>query len=201
MSNRMFSTAAAAVLLGTGCVAPMSHNVTGRSLGRGTVGVDAGAVLVSNDSGEGFIPSAKVAYGITEGFDMGLQVDFLSTGFYCRKSFVNREKGLSLAGVAGLGLSIGGIYAYTGPVISIRTGAFEPYFGPRLNLVIYGDNSSSSSVINWNEGSFVYPQATLGFCLWASGRLGFNGEVTYLIGETGLDDAQMVGMAGLMLRL
>jgi hypothetical protein len=201
VSNRIIFMAAVAVLIGAGCVAPMSHNLTGRSLEQRALGIDAGAVFISDESAEGFLPAVKVAYGISRDFDIGLQFDFLSTGFYGRKSFVNREEGLSFAGVAGLGLAAGGFYAYTGPVVSIRAGAFEPYFGPRLNLVIYGDNDSSSSIINWKEGSFVYPQATLGFCLWASGRVGCNGEVTYLIGETGLDDAVLTGMAGLMLRL
>jgi hypothetical protein len=186
------------VVLAAGCVAPLSHNLTGRSLGGGTFGIDAGALA---GPGEGALPALKVAVGLSESADLGLQFDTFSLGFFGRKSFINnRETGPSLAGVIGLGMAAGGYYGYAGPVLSFKTGGFEPYLGARLNFVTY-DESDSSSSISWEGGDFTYPQATLGFCFWFSRRVALNAEASALIGETGVLDAGMVGLAGLSFRL
>lgn len=186
------------VVLAAGCVAPLSHNLTGRSLGGGTFGIDAGALV---GPGEGVLPALKVAVGLSESADLGLQFDTFSLGFFGRKSFINnRETGPSLAGVIGLGMAAGGYYGYAGPVFSYKTGGFEPYLGARLNLVSYEDSDSSSS-ISWDAGDFAYPQATLGFSFWFSRRVALNAEASALIGDTGVLDAGIVGLAGLSFRL
>lgn len=187
-----------AAILATGCVAPLSHNLTGRSLGGGTFGIDAGGVV---GPGEGALPALKVAVGLSESADLGVQFDTFSLGFFGRKSFINNsETGASLAGVAGLGIAAGGWYGYAGPVFSYKTCRFEPYFSTRVNFVTYEDSDSSSS-ISWEGGDFVYPQMTLGFSFWLSRKAALSVEASALIGEAGVLDAGIVGMAGLSFRL
>lgn len=185
-------------VLTVGCVAPLSHNLTGRSLGSGTFGLDAGAVV---GPGEGALPALKVAVGISESTDLGVQFDTFSLGFFGRKSFINSPvEGPSLAAVTGLGIAAGGWYGYAGPVFSYKTCRFEPYFSPRVNFVSYEESDSSSS-ISWEGGDFVYPQVTLGFSFWLSRKVALSAEASALIGKAGVLDAGIVGMAGLSFRL
>lgn len=185
------------LMLAAGCVAPMSHGFTGSSLGRGKVGLDGGAVLGPG----GAVLSAKAALGVTDNMDIGAQFDLLSAGLFGKNSFINRDRGLSLAGVAGLGVAAGGYYGYAGPVVSLRSGPFEPYLGPRINVVRYGE-SKSGSFVSWDEGTFLYFQATLGSVLWITGSLGAGIEASVFIGNDGLVDfEEIIGMAGLMIRL
>lgn len=200
--NKYLAAAAALtllVLLPSGCVAPMSNNLTGRSLGSGKVGLDGGVVFASG--GDGVVPSVKTAVGVSQDLDLGAQYDLFSIGLFARNSFINNDEDLSLAGVLGLGIAASGFYGYTGPVISYKAGALEPYFGPRLNVVSYGE-SDSSSFISWEGGTFTYFQLTLGTVLWMSEGIGLNMETSVFMGDAGLVDFEdIVGMGGLTFRL
>lgn len=200
--NKHFASGAALtllVLLASGCVAPMSNNFTGRSLGSGKVGLDGGVVLASG--GDGAVPSAKMAVGVSQDLDLGAQYDLFSIGLFARNSFINNDESLSLAGVLGMGIAASGFYGYTGPVISYRTGALEPYCGPRLNVVSYGE-SDSSSFISWEGGTYTYLQLTLGTIIWMTRGMGLNFETSVFMGDPGLVDFDdIVAMGGLTFRL
>lgn len=171
------------LILTSACIAPLSSNFTGRSLGRGKIGLDGGAVLA-----ESAIPSFKLAVGLSSNFDLGAQYDGFSLGVFAKNSFINgRDRGFSLAGVLGVGVVSGGAYAYAGPVLSVKAGAFEPYLVGRVNFVAYG-SSDSSSTISWDAGQYFYFQGTLGSVVWLSRCLGLNIEASVYAGPSGMTE-------------
>jgi len=186
----------ASLILTWSCLAPLSNNFTGRSLGQGRVGLEGGAVTAGS-----VLPFFKFSVGLSRDFDLGLQYDSFSLGLFGKYSFLNNQaSGFSLAGVAGGGIAVGGGYAYAGPALSYKLGALEPYFVARYNFVSYG-KSSSSSGMSWDAGNYSYFQFTLGGVLWLGKGFGLNAEASFFSGLLGIED--MVGatvLAGAKIR-
>lgn len=156
----------------------MATNFTGRSLGKGNIGFDGGAIVYGS-----VVPSLKFAFGATQKLDVGLQLDSLSAGIFGKYSFINGiERGFSLAGFAAAGACIGGYYFYTGPVISVKSGMFEPYLAARINLVHFGQAFDYDD--EWIDlGGYSYFQFTLGNIFWIGKRLGLAIEATAFSGN------------------
>jgi hypothetical protein len=185
------------LVLACSCLAPLSNNFTGRSLGQGKVGLEAGVVAAGSA-----LPVFKLSVGLSRDFDLGLQYDSFSLGLFGKYSFLNnQESGFSLAGVAGGGITVSGGYVYAGPVLSCKLGTLEPYFVGRFNFVSYGKSSSSSALITWEAGQYTYLQFTLGGVLWVWRGFGLNGEISFYSSSLGL--TEMPGatvLAGLKIR-
>lgn len=174
----------AILILACSCLAPLSNNFTGRSLGKGKVGLEGGVIIAAGSA----LPAFKFSYGLSRSFDLGLQYDSFSLGLFGKYSFLNnQESGFSLAGVAGGGATVGGGYAYAGPAFSYKIGALEPYVVGRYNYVSYGEQTSSSG-LSWEAGTHSYFQFTFGGVLWLGKGFGLNAEVSYFSGLLGIED-------------
>ena len=173
----------ASLVLTCSCLAPLSSNFTGRSLGQGKVGLEGGAIAAGSA-----LPVLKLSIGLSRNFDLGLQYDSFSLGLFGKYSFINnQESGFSLAGVAGGGATGGGAYGFAGPAFSVKLGAFEPYAVGRYNFVSFGE-SSSSSRLSWEAGQHSYFQFTFGGLLWLGKGFGLNAEVSFFSGILGIED-------------
>ena len=185
------------LLVLSGCVAPFSSNFTGRSLGKGKIGLDGVAGLGEVDWG-GF----KLAYGMTSNLDIGLQIELLTLGLFGKYSFRNTiENGFSSAALFGLGTTVNGMYVYTGPVLSYKMNFFEPYFVGRYNYVNYSETEDFWSSDTVEAGDYSYFQLTFGSILWISRKVGLNFELSTFSGTTGLLDFEgPIFLGGLKLR-
>jgi len=181
----------------SGCVAPFSSNFTGRSLGKGKIGLDGVAGLGEVEWG-GF----KLAYGMTSNLDIGLQIELLTLGLFGKYSFRNTiENGFSSAALFGLGTTVNGMYVYTGPVLSYKMNFFEPYFVGRYNYVHYSETKDIWSGDAIEAGNYSYFQLTFGSILWISRKVGLNFELSTFSGTTGfLDFEGPIFLGGLKLR-
>jgi len=153
------------LLVLSGCVAPLSSNFTGRSLGKGKIGLDAEALPLGE---EAVLPALKLAYGMTSDLDIGLQIELSTLGILGKYSFINStENGFSSAALFSLGATANGMYAYTGPVLSYKMAFFEPYFVGRYNYVHYNEEIEDI----WfgdtiaEAGNYSYFQFTFGSIL------------------------------------
>ncbi len=166
----------------SGCVAPLSSNFTGRSLGKGKLGLDAGAIPLGE---EAWCPAAKVAVGMTSNLDIGLHLEPFALGLFGKYSFTNTiENGFSSAGLFGVGLTANGMYAYTGPILSYKMDFVEPYFVGRYNYVRISEDIED---IWFGEtiaeaGNYYYFQFTFGGNLWITRKLGLNFELSTFSG-------------------
>jgi hypothetical protein len=173
----------ASLILACSCLAPLSNSFTGRSLGKGKVGLEGGAIAAGSA-----LPVLKFSVGLSSNLDLGLQYDSFSLGLFGKYSFINnQESGFSLAGVVGGGATVGGGYAYAGPAFSYKIGALEPYVVGRYNFVSYGESSSSSG-LSWEAGNHSYFQFTLGGVVWLGKGFGLNAEVSFFSGLLGIED-------------
>ena len=173
----------ASLVLACSCLAPFSNNFTGRSLGKGKVGLEGGVIAAGSA-----LPVFKFSYGLSRNLDLGLQYDSFSLGLFGKYSFINdQESGFSLAGIAGGGATVGGGYAYAGPALSYKIGALEPYVVGRYNFVSY-EESDSSVGMSWEAGNHNYFQFTFGSVLWIGKGFGLNAEVSFFSGLLGIED-------------
>jgi hypothetical protein len=173
----------ASLILASSCLAPLSNNFTGRSLGQGKVGLEGGAVTAGS-----VLPVFKLSVGLSRDFDLGLQYDSFSIGLFGKYSFMNnQESGFSLAGVAGGGATVGGGYAFAGPALSFKLGAFEPYAVGRYNFVSYKESDSAVGM-SWEAGQHTYFQFTFGGVLWLGKGFGLNAEVSFFSGVLGIEE-------------
>jgi len=188
------------LLVLSGCVAPLSSNFTGRSLGKGKLGLDAGAVPLGE---EAWYPAGKLAYGMTSDLDIGVQIELSTLGLFGKYSFINSsENGFSSAALFSLGATANGMYAYTGPVLSYKMDFFEPYFVGRYNYVHYNEEIKDiwfgETIVE--AGNYSYFQFTFGSILWITRKVGLNFELSTFSGTTDLFDFEvpifMVGLKG-----
>jgi len=188
------------LLVLSGCVAPLSSNFTGRSLGKGKIGLDAAAVHLGE---EAWCPATKLAYGMTSNLDIGLQFELFTIGLFAKYSFINTiENGFSSAALFSLGATTNGMYAYTGPVLSYKMDFVEPYFVGRYNYVHYNEEIEDI----WfgdtiaEAGNYSYFQFTFGSILWITRKVGLNFELSTFSGTTGLPELEgpifIVGLKG-----
>jgi len=168
-----------------GCVAPLTSNFSGRSLGKGKVGFDAAGV----GFGDMKVGAFKFAYGAAPDFDLGLQLEYGCMGLFGKYALRNpRENGLAFAALFGGGMITNGAYAYAGPILSFKMDLMEPYIVGRYNYVYYKE------VFNlWNgygEGSegYSYLQFTFGNIFWLSRHMGFHIELSTMVGDTDFTD-------------
>lgn len=186
------------LLVLSGCVAPLSSNFTGRSLGKGKIGLDGEALAL----GEARWPALKLAYGMTSNLDIGLQIELLALGLFGKYSFINTiENGFSSAALFGLGATVNGMYVYTGPVLSYKMNFFEPYFVGRYNYVHYSETEDIWGGDTIEAGNYSYFQLTFGSILWITRKVGLNFELSTFSGTTGLLEFEgPIFMGGLKLR-
>jgi hypothetical protein len=183
----------------SGCIAPLSSNFSGRSLGKGKTGLDVGALAFGEEGGG---PALKFAYGMTPHFDIGLQFEFFTQGLFGKYSFINPAgNGFALAGLFGGGTTVNGVYAYTGPVLSYKINFFEPYFVGRYNYVHYNETTDIWSGDIIEAGNYFYFQLTFGSIIWINRKIGLNFEVSAFSGTTWLSELEgPVFMGGLKFR-
>ncbi len=188
------------LLVLSGCVAPLSSNFTGRSLGKGKLGLDAGAVSLGE---EAWHPAGKLAYGMTSDLDIGVQIELSTLGLFGKYSFINSsENGFSSAALFSLGATANGMYAYTGPVLSYKMDFVEPYFVGRYNYVHYNEEIKDiwfgETIVE--AGNYSYFQFTFGSILWITRKVGLNFELSTFSGTTGLPELEgpifIVGLKG-----
>ncbi len=178
----------------TGCaIAPLSNNFTGRSLGKKGVEIEGGAVVAG-----AAIPSFKFSYGVSSDFDLGIHYDSYCIGLFGKYSIINNNEGFATAGLFGGGATVNGYYLYAGPVLSFKTGFFEPYFVGRFNYVHYDEFESDFDI---EPGNYSYLQLTGGSVFWISKKIGLNVEVSAFTGATGAGEiAAPIFLGGLRLR-
>ena len=91
-------------------------------------------------------------------------------------------EGLSVSGLAGIGASFDASYVFVGPVLSFKTGIFEPHLVERFNYVNYPERkanvSDSVGEIHVDPGKYWYFQHTLGFFVWPIDWLGVGLEAS-----------------------
>jgi hypothetical protein len=164
------------LLVLSGCVAPLSSNFTGRSLGKGKIELDGVSGLGEEvESWGGF----KLAYGMTSNLDIGLQIELVTLGLFGKYSFINSiENGFSSAALFGLGATGNGMYVYTGPVLSYKMNFFEPYIVGRFNYVHYSETEDIWSGDTIEAGNYSYFQFTFGGILWLDRKVGLNFELS-----------------------
>jgi hypothetical protein len=189
------------LLVLSGCVAPLSSNFTGRSLGKGKIGLDVGGAIPSGE--ETWLPALKVAKGITPDLDIGVQIELSTLGIFGKYSFINStENGFSSAALFSLGAHTKGMYAYTGLVLSYKMDFFEPYFVGRYNYVRYNEEIRGiwfgETIVE--VGNYSYFQSTFGGILWITRKVGLNFEFSTFSGTIGWlefeDPIFMVGLKG-----
>ena len=186
------------LLVLSGCVAPFSSNFTGRSLGKGKIGVDIGAIPYGEES---VLFAGKVAVGATPDLDIGGQIELSSLGIFGKYSFINStENGFSSAVLFSLGATTHGMYAYSGPVLSFKMDFVEPYFVGRLNYVHYSEDIEGfwfgEPIVA--AGSYSYLQFTFGGILWIHRKLGLTFELsTFSKSAEVLEKDESVFMIGL----
>ncbi|MGZ3692682.1 MAG: hypothetical protein ACXWQO_00315 [Bdellovibrionota bacterium] len=169
------------LLLVQGCaVAPLSNHITARTNGKGDSLLSAGSTIGVGD--RGWVPSLKYSIGLSDNFDLGFQYEVVEYGTWGKYAFINNgEEGFSLAGLVGLGASFDGFYGYIGPIVSYKTGIFEPYFLTRFNYVHYPEQKFAEGTIGEitvRPGNYRYFQHTLGFFLWPVDWFGTGFEVS-----------------------
>jgi len=174
--------ALASILLLSACaVAPLSNHVTARTNGEGDSLASAGSTLGVGDMG--WLPSLKYSVGLSEDFDIGFQYEVIEYGVWGKYAFLNRQEGWSAAGLVGTGLGLEGYYGYLGPVVSLKTGKWEPYFISRFNYVRYKQRKTSldsTGEFSVNPGTYRYFQHTLGFLYWPKHWFGLGLEASLL---------------------
>jgi len=167
------------------CIAPLTSSFSGRTLGKGKVGFDAGGV----GFGDMKVGAFKFAYGAAPDFDLGLQLEYGCMGLFGKYALRNpRENGLAFAALFGGGMITNGTYAYAGPILSFKMDLMEPYIVGRYNYVYYREELGLWN--GYSEGSegYSYFQFTFGSILWISRKVGLNIELSTLSGETDFTD-------------
>jgi hypothetical protein len=169
-----------ALFLCAGCaVAPLSNHISARTNGRSESLLSAGSTIGAGN--RGWVPSIKYSVGLSDSFDLGFQYEVVEYGAWGKYQLLGGREGFALAGLAGMGLSFTGFYGYLGPVLSWKSGIFEPYFVERVNYVDYPEasvNVQNVGEVHVDPGSYRYLQHTLGFFLWPVHSVGFGLEAS-----------------------
>ena len=152
-----------------GCaVAPLSLHTTARTNGAGNSVLTAGSTIGVGNTG--WVPSVRYSIGLSDDFDLGFQYEVVEWGASAKYRLAGGHEGLSLAALAGTGLSFSGFYFFAGPVVSWKIGIFEPYLAERINYVNYTESNvnveNGVGEIHVDPGTYVYLQHTAGFFLW-----------------------------------
>lgn len=156
--------------LGQGCaVAPLSNHITARTNGRGDSLASLGGTIATNKK-SGWLPSLKYSLGLRDDLDLGFQYEVIQYGLWAKYAFLNqRDEGFAFSGLAGVGTSFEGFYGYVGPIISWKTGWFEPYLMTRFNYVDSREAKMDLATVGEftvKPGTYRYFQHTVGFMAW-----------------------------------
>lgn len=177
----LFSLLTAAVA--SSCaVAPISNHLTARTNGEGGSLLTAGSTLGIGN--KGWVPSIKYSIGLKENLDLGFQYEVIEWGAFLKYQLLGtRGDGFALSGLMGTGLSFEGFYGYVGPVLSWKSGIFEPYFIERYNYVNFtksgqGLDVSEVGEVHVDPGTYHYLQHSVGFFIWANEWLAFGAETS-----------------------
>ena len=177
----------------SGCVAPLTSNFTARTLGKGKIGFDAGAIGL----GDGAVGALKLTYGIAADLDLGMQLEHSCVGLFGKYAIRNpRENGFAIATLFGLGITMSGTYAYTGPVLSFKMNSLEPYIVGRYNYVHYQGMAGTWSGVALGSENHSYFQLTVGNIFWLSRKIGFHVELSVLSESEWLDELDQPIVAG-----
>lgn len=167
----------------SGCaVAPISNHLSARTNGEGGSLLTAGTTLGIGN--KGWVPSIKYSVGLKEDLDLGFQYEVIEWGAFLKYQLLGtRGDGFALAGLVGTGISYEGFYGYVGPVLSWKTGIFEPYFIERYNYVNFPSNTQGVDVrevgeVHVDPGTYHYLQHSFGFFLWPLDWLAFGAETS-----------------------
>lgn len=152
----------------SGCsVAPIQNYHSAQSLGSGRNEIKLSSVA----------PGVSYDHGLTKNLDLGFGVESqggLLANVRTKYSFVNRQNGLSFAGILGGGWSddLGeSKSAYIGPIVSYRGSSTEFFLGYRLNYVhmdAHLDRDDRDDMMDFIKfkGNFVYSQVDAGMTLY-----------------------------------
>jgi hypothetical protein len=177
----------------SGCVAPLTSNFSGRSLGKGKVEFDVGGVSF----GDMAVGAFKFAYGATPNFDLGIQFEYGCAGLFGKYAIRNpKENGLAFAALIGGGMITNGSYFYAGPILSFKMNLWEPYIVGRYNYVNYKEILYSWNGCSEETKGHPYFQFTFGSIFWISRKIGFNIELSTLSGDTDFTDIEGPLIAG-----
>ena len=177
----------------SGCIAPLTSNFSGRTMGKGKMGFDAGTIGL----GDGQVGALKLTYGIAHDFDFGVQLEYGCIGLFGKYALRNpRENGLAFAALFGGGATTNGTYAYTGPVLSFKMNMLEPYIVGRYNYVHYQEMEGIWSGAILESENHSYFQLTVGSIFWISRKIGFNIELSFFSESEWLDELEQPIVAG-----
>lgn len=200
-------------LILSGCVmAPLSNDVTARSLGQGNWSTNAGVIFPG--VGAAYI---RQGYGVTNNLDVGVvgEAGFNNlVGGWGQYSLINQQHGLSVAidGGAGGGQAKGqlpddteqtttGYYGYIGPIVSYKTQYLEPYIALRANYVKLNNDITPD---NTEDLGFDYGNSQFSGTLTVGSTLWFNNHIGVTVSANGIaspqDGSAVYGNAGLVLR-
>ncbi len=168
----------------SGCVGPMVMQETARTVGDGNSELSA-----AYSSGSQW--AAKWNYGLTENWDLGLQLEGLSMGLRTKYSILNNhERGWSLATAFGAGASIGGSHYYFDLIASHLMGHWEPYTSFRvvhmkIDPVEFKDDQSGKTDFTIDLPDYNYGQYFLGTRYWFDKHwlLSLEGSLAFAIGK------------------
>lgn len=153
------------LVLASGCaLAPMNTTTSASSLGAGKKNLELNLVA----------PGVSFDVGVAHNWDVGAAVEYQGFGFVyqarTKYSFINQDRGFSLASLAGLGVGddLGKAkFVYAGPILSYRTANWEYFASYRFNFVRWDGeiNTEDRSDMFHNlslKSSVTYNQLELG---------------------------------------
>ncbi len=166
-------------LLSSCVMGPINTFETGRTSGEGR------GELFGGLGSTGFV--GKLNYGLSENFDIGVQLETFSLGGRLKYALMNnQEKGFSFSIASGAGVGGGGSSHYYGDILmSYLSGDFEPYGSARFVHAInksYKDKNDMNNdwLFSIQKPEFDYQQYNLGLRYWVNEQLTVNLEFTKL---------------------
>lgn len=155
-------------------IGPLVGHETARTVG------DGKTELVAGYGNPGTV--LKLNRGISENFDLGVQVESLSMGVRGKYAFINANQGWSLAGALGYGFSFQGQYTSEDLTTSYLNDSWEPYGTLRFSQVTIGETEIENAnthehIYTVKSSSFQYGQVILGTRYWINDRWMLSGEL------------------------
>ncbi len=188
--NRCASAAALGLSIAalTGCVTgPFASYETARTVGQGSDEIIGGF----GTSGYSF----KWNHGLTNRFDIGVQLEQLSVGLRGKYALIQASQGFAFTAALGLGASGYGSHYYGDLLLSDLIGQFEPYSTLRLTHVNvdklqFRDKNNGTVIARIDAGQFDYGQVIVGTRYWINSNWSLAGELSVLLalGAVHIDD-------------
>jgi len=134
----------------------------------------------------------KWNYGLSDNFDLGVQLESLSLGLRAKYSFLNMKEGWSFATAGGLGSSVGGKHYYVDLMTSYFSGKWEPYTTLRAvhvktDPVEFNDEDTGMLNFTVDRIHYNYGQLMLGSRFWFTQKFFFSGEASTIFAISGFN--------------